>query len=333
MFFSSAPLYQLPQLLHEAVRRRRRALRERKDGAPEAPCPLMLDEKELEAAEDLNRQGDTFVIAGDQLAAHWFSDGGIASNFPIHFFDGWLPARPTFGITLRYTSAELLTEEEGTPQTQRACRAYIATLGERVTATRTLLGGADDVWLPKAQESVAAEWRPIHDPAGVPEPDAAWKFLWAIVTTMQNYRDNMQAALASYRERVVQVRLGPAEGGFNLEMPKRTLDGVVRKGERAGLLLRDFFKLEHHQWVRLRMLISRLERAFEGLDANTPAKAQSLIQSQAEQDDYPFREVDAEWCKNLGKRSDALLQLPDGAWKGSLELFESESSLRVTPHP
>ena len=30
----------------------------------------------------------------------WFSDGGITSNFPIHFFDSLWPTRPTFGIGL-----------------------------------------------------------------------------------------------------------------------------------------------------------------------------------------------------------------------------------------
>jgi hypothetical protein len=30
----------------------------------------------------------------------WFSDGGLTSNFPIHFFDAPLPSRPTFGINL-----------------------------------------------------------------------------------------------------------------------------------------------------------------------------------------------------------------------------------------
>lgn len=30
----------------------------------------------------------------------WFSDGGVSSNFPIHFFDSLWPARPTFGISL-----------------------------------------------------------------------------------------------------------------------------------------------------------------------------------------------------------------------------------------
>lgn len=31
----------------------------------------------------------------------WFSDGGITSNFPVHFFDNLLPRRPTFGMNLR----------------------------------------------------------------------------------------------------------------------------------------------------------------------------------------------------------------------------------------
>lgn len=34
------------------------------------------------------------------IVPNWFSDGGISSNFPIHFFDGWLPSRPTFGRNL-----------------------------------------------------------------------------------------------------------------------------------------------------------------------------------------------------------------------------------------
>jgi hypothetical protein len=31
---------------------------------------------------------------------HLFSDGGICSNFPVHFFDKWLPRQPTFAIDL-----------------------------------------------------------------------------------------------------------------------------------------------------------------------------------------------------------------------------------------
>jgi Patatin-like phospholipase len=39
-------------------------------------------------------------VGGGQLHPHLMSDGGITSNFPIHFFDDWLPTHPTFGLTL-----------------------------------------------------------------------------------------------------------------------------------------------------------------------------------------------------------------------------------------
>lgn len=41
----------------------------------------------------------------------WFSDGGITSNFPIHFFDALCPSRPTFGITLRPYHADYPTSD------------------------------------------------------------------------------------------------------------------------------------------------------------------------------------------------------------------------------
>ena len=43
----------------------------------------------------VDRNGDQAVVR------HLFSDGGISSNFPMHFFDALLPSRPTFGINRR----------------------------------------------------------------------------------------------------------------------------------------------------------------------------------------------------------------------------------------
>ena len=39
-----------------------------------------------------------WTVDGRKVARHWFADGGISSNFPIQFFDAWLPTRPTFGL-------------------------------------------------------------------------------------------------------------------------------------------------------------------------------------------------------------------------------------------
>lgn len=49
----------------------------------------------------------------------WFSDGGIGSNFPVHFFDGLLPSRPTFGINLRPFPPDHLDQEVWFPSTAR----------------------------------------------------------------------------------------------------------------------------------------------------------------------------------------------------------------------
>ena len=38
---------------------------------------------------------------GDRFVQHTMSDGGISSNFPIHYFDSLFPGRPTFGLDLQ----------------------------------------------------------------------------------------------------------------------------------------------------------------------------------------------------------------------------------------
>src|SRR6185503_4885556 len=41
-----------------------------------------------------------YQVGEAKLRRCLFSDGGLTSNFPIHFFDAPLPGRPTFGINL-----------------------------------------------------------------------------------------------------------------------------------------------------------------------------------------------------------------------------------------
>ena len=41
-----------------------------------------------------------YMVSTNYVVRHCFSDGGITSNFPIHFFDAAVPGRPTFGINL-----------------------------------------------------------------------------------------------------------------------------------------------------------------------------------------------------------------------------------------
>ncbi|HEX2120394.1 MAG TPA: patatin-like phospholipase family protein, partial [Thermoanaerobaculia bacterium] len=84
--------------------------------------PLLLSAIPLHAIDYGRRDGER---APERC---WFSDGGISSNFPVHFFDAPLPRRPTFAINLA----------ERTPR-------YHAP-GQRVYAPRTNRSGLQEWW-------------------------------------------------------------------------------------------------------------------------------------------------------------------------------------------
>lgn len=194
-----------------------------------------------EAYEESGRGGTVDLVR--HVEEHWFSDGGIASNFPIHLFDRWVPDRPTFGITL-YDSP-----------------------------VRQVLG---------QQERLRTSGAPAPPEVDLPDPtgferarpprfaiDGLGDFLRAVFNTAQSYRDTLQSSLPSYRERIVQVFLRPDEGGLNLNMKPETIRGIIEKGELAGRLLRDRYVekekaayssgFREHQWVRLLVLLGQLE--------------------------------------------------------------------------
>lgn len=154
----------------------------------------------------------------------WFSDGGITSNFPVHFFDAPLPTRPTFAINLA----------ERTPRYHRD--------GERVYMPSDNRGG------------ILERWTPFHDLGG---------FLGAIINTMQNWRDNMLLHLPGQRDRIAHVLLAPDEGGLNLTMEQNTIDDLAARGTEAGRLLRRRFRWDNHQWARFLAFMMSLESALE----------------------------------------------------------------------
>jgi Patatin-like phospholipase len=165
----------------------------------------------------------------------YFSDGGISSNFPVHFFDSPLPGRPTFGLQLT---------------------SYAP--GERPTTDVT----ASVVAPPKPSSRVPADARPIDDMKG---------FFVAIKDAMQNWRDNAQSELPGFRDRIVRIKLAPDEGGLNLNMTPPQIDGLTRRGEYAGQVLVGLFaedepnetyarQWDDHRFTRFRTTMSMLER-------------------------------------------------------------------------
>lgn len=178
-----------------------------------------------------------------QLAERvWFSDGGICSNFPIHYFDALVPSRPTFGINL--VDAEFVPPAPHDP--------------------------VDFVWMPDHNGSGATSTVVAVEGKGLRS------FLGAILTTMQDWSDSTQLAIPGYRDRIVAVRLRADEGGLNLRMAPALIRRVAARGEAAAdLLLAHYAQRDppagvltgwrNHRWVRYRVAMRVLGEAFDGL--------------------------------------------------------------------
>lgn len=282
------------------------------------------------------------TLAESDLRVNWFSDGGICSNFPMHFFDSWLPTRPTFGINLTSLPDEAI-QTQGEPQSAATERgvAQPAAVHETVNPdylSPTSVGVSSApttaaVYLPKADECPVTELIPLDSRAGQPD---LMKFIWAIFTTAQNYRDNAQSVLPSYRERIVQVRLSDDEGGLNLAMPVSTIEKVVGKGERAGELLTGF-EFDKHQWVRFRVLMQKMEESLSKMNTTMRENTiySGLLSANVNLADYPYNYVNPQQMQTAIAR---LIQIGDAiqAWN-NVKVFAGdpplvpEPVLRVTP--
>ena len=370
LLFSSVPLYSLPLWVRERIEDDAFDVSEEPlDALPKSLGQLperdanaskerLSIRSALQIANRWRNEDRTYTPKREDLIPHWFSDGGIASNFPIHFFDQWLPKSPTFGITLRYLPDYLSAVTKDADEV-RATRNYIDSmerskeppernLGKRIRARHdhsaktapASTGGAvpDIVVLPRPEDTVPLEWQHICYPdTAVPRIGAVLGFLWAVIKTMQNFRDNTQAALPSYRERVVQVRLNPEEGGFNLAMDKKVIKELVQKGQSAGEKLDREFNQQHHQWARLRVLVSELDSKFRRMRGDKRDEDfEALVGKQQADSAYPFREQDAAWCQEVRDRLQSLRAAMDD-WLSHRDIAHPDAGvpppvLRVTPN-
>jgi hypothetical protein len=197
LLLSAIPLY-LPDFAHKAF-------------AGEA-------ENEVEGVQPARVQADVC----------WFSDGGICSNFPMHFFDSPLPRWPTFGIDLEPDPcAEPKTNEQM-------------------------------VWFPAKPGS--GSQLPLNNFDRGSSRERFLGFVGAIIDTMQNWRDKIQATSAGYRDRIVHIRLCPDEGGLNLNMPPDVIARLSERGKIAGKLIGAHFDFASHMYARYRITMCALQK-------------------------------------------------------------------------
>ncbi|CAN7703738.1 patatin-like phospholipase family protein [Pseudoduganella sp. LjRoot289] len=175
-----------------------------------------------------------------QLKRVWFSDGGISSNMPLHFFDSLLPEHPTFAINLKEAHPQYPIED-----------AAQCGLDGRVFLPDDNSRGMQRYWAPSSDAT----------PAGL------FGFLGNILATMQNWRDEVLFPYPGYRDRIVQISLRAGEGGLNLNMPMAAVERLGNAGECAAeMLYRRFHPAgggngwENHEQVQVLSVLGNLER-------------------------------------------------------------------------
>jgi hypothetical protein len=272
--------------------------------------PVLLSTVPLYTIEETAHAGLRENSAGElteqDLQRNLFSDGGICSNFPIHFFDAWLPRRPTFGINLTSVPEEVAREasEDKKKAAFSASNVVLAPYPSQEPNTRTeRIKSPTEPWLPKPDDPDSREWTSFKGLA---------EFFSAILASAMNYRDTMQSRLPSYQERVVQIPLGSKEGGLNLDMEPDVIRSISLRGQKAGEMLCSF-NFEQHQWVRLRVLLSELEKQMESTgEALKSVINEGLVDDQlADGFPYPFldnQEARSNDAKELLQRLDKLVE-------------------------
>lgn len=166
----------------------------------------------------------------------WMSDGGVASNFPIHLFDSPLPSRPTFGFSLDELDPARMPEDAD------------------------LTAAATRIDLPSRPGSGIL--RPIDSLNGLVG------FVAAILNTARNWQDGLQSTLPGYRERIVHIALDADEGGLNLDMPEELIEQLGEYGDLAGETIREDFEFREHQWRRLLSTYAAFEECLEEMGAS-----------------------------------------------------------------
>ena len=174
----------------------------------------------------------------------WFSDGGLTSNFPIHFFDSPLPRWPTFAIDLLSTSPN-----------EKKRKAHV-----RANYIRKELYQENQVFLESELENGELEpWDRLD--RGFTHGNVL-AFFSAINDTMRTWNDARVATLSANRQRTVGIRLSADQGGLNLDMPPKTIEHLIELGDEAATTLLRYYPgndsqmWQDHRFTRYRQTMA-----------------------------------------------------------------------------
>jgi predicted acylesterase/phospholipase RssA len=220
----------------------------------------------------------------------WFSDGGLTSNFPIHFFDSPIPSRPTFCLNLIDADDEAPgVTADANPAMPGGTRDPIKPIAQpgsasRSAATRPVISEdrdpapGDDVWgyisIAQGNQFILPPFTAFDKPG---TGQGILSFAAALVNTARYWSDNQLLIAPGIRDRVVNIGLREDEGGLNLDMSPTVIADLDLRGRAAGMIIAARFDpaaatdpetgaanetiFANHRWVRFRAFMAAFEDA------------------------------------------------------------------------
>lgn len=220
-----------------------------------------------------------------------FTDGGIVSNFPIHFFDEFVPRYPTFGLNLIFARRELSGFH---PLLELQTQVFGKSLCEMSPVFSDMA------------RCLLEHWDRRPGLAG---------FLEGIYDTARGWKDTTQLRLPGYRERIQDIYLDPRrEGGVHLSMTPAQIEALANKGEEAmNELLSKFASCDgkpsaswkNHVWTRYRITMFLLSQKLQLLrEVMVEQEFQELLNSAAYEtvgfhfgaDNRESKDWKGDWC-------------------------------------
>ncbi|MGE0734811.1 MAG: hypothetical protein AB7G15_17610 [Alphaproteobacteria bacterium] len=230
----------------------------------------------------------------------WFSDGGLASNFPVHLFDQPLPRWPTFAINLRPPHPDFPDEE---------------------------------VWMPRhnRERGITAWQRWERGGRG-----SLFGFLRAMRNVATNWMDNEQIRVPGYRDRVAHVTLRRGEGGLNLNMPPEIVRTLSERGYKVGCALKERYATigswdadsmwDNHRWVRYRSTMYVVEQLLTQMSESYRQQSQGertyrqIVGRAPERPPFTYRWYDARQREFAVRATEDLIGLVD-RWRAEGNTF------------
>ncbi|MEN3165023.1 RpoH suppressor [Tistrella mobilis] len=238
-----------------------------------------------------------------------FSDGGISSNFPIHFFDALLPTRPTFGISLDQYSED---------RPRRRVHLPMPAIQGQWIALQTVgsLGG-----FVMSLFNAASEWQD------------------ELRTVLPGYRERVAHIYLKPDEGGLNLAMPPETIRTLTDLGQRA--GLLMTGtapedgpDAAN------FDFDDHRWRRFLSLYAAFEAALQGAapvwgDAGDPDSYAAFI---ARTLDHPasYFQSDPADRQEVFRRMDRLMRLVRDDWPTPLRdhkglVPKPETKLRITP--